>query len=161
VTSKFHEFNDTRYRRIEYWLEATTRVCEFMTTNILTDPIIEGGGKKRLPTDERIQGVGEKVVNWVSDSGPPPAAHGPSVMPLVGWVRITAGGKQNSWRRGGGLRVYLDRPWNVSGYGEMLAVVLPSAAATGDPNFTPAKQPLKNYVTQWGNDPVWLSAGLI
>jgi hypothetical protein len=59
------------------------------------------------------------------------------------------------------LRVYLNRPWNVSGYGEMLAVVLPSAAFTSAPNTDPmtdpATQPLKNFVTQWGNDPIWLS----
>ena len=52
-------------------------------------------------------------------------------------------------------RVYLDRPWNVSGYGEMLAVVLPPAGFTSDPETTPAGHPLKNYVTQWGADPVW------
>jgi hypothetical protein len=40
----------------------------------------------------------------------------------------------------------------------MLAVVLPAAGFSGDPNDKPAAQPLKNFVTQWGNDPVWLSA---
>ena len=39
----------------------------------------------------------------------------------------------------------------------MLAVVLPAAAFAGDPNSDPTAQPLKNYVTQWGNDPIWLS----
>ena len=49
------------------------------------------------------------------------------VVPTFGWVRgKTTQGTLTSWRRGGGLRVYLDRPWNVTGYGEMLAVVLPS-----------------------------------
>jgi hypothetical protein len=35
--------------------------------------------------------------------------------------------------------------------------VLPGAAFTGDPNDKPDGQPLKNFVTQWGNDPIWLS----
>ena len=39
----------------------------------------------------------------------------------------------------------------------MLAVVLPGANFNGDPNTDPAAQPLKNFVTQWGNDPIWLS----
>jgi hypothetical protein len=39
----------------------------------------------------------------------------------------------------------------------MLGVVLPAATFAGDPNSDPAAQPLKNYVTQWGNDPIWLS----
>jgi hypothetical protein len=39
----------------------------------------------------------------------------------------------------------------------MLAVVLPGANFTGDPNNVPKERPLKNFVTQWGNDPIWLS----
>ena len=39
----------------------------------------------------------------------------------------------------------------------MLAVVLPNKSFTGDPNDKPAGQPLKNFVTQWGNDPIWES----
>src|SRR5262249_7939331 len=34
---KYHEFNDTRYRRIQYWLEATTRFREFMPKSVLTE----------------------------------------------------------------------------------------------------------------------------
>jgi hypothetical protein len=79
------------------------------------------------------------------------------VVPTFGWVRTAGTGTKGSWRRGGGLRVYVDRPWNVSGYGEMLAVVLPSAAFSADPMTRPAAQPLKNFVTQWGNDPIWES----
>jgi hypothetical protein len=63
----------------------------------------------------------------------------------------------SSWRRGSGLRVYLDRPWNVSGYGEMLAVVLPPATFADDPETKPAGAPYKRFVTQWGNDPIWVS----
>jgi hypothetical protein len=68
---------------------------------------------------------------------------------------VSADGTARSWRRGGGLRVSLERPWNVSGYGEMLAVVLPPAGFVGDPDSTPAGRPYKKYVTQWGNDPLW------
>jgi hypothetical protein len=39
----------------------------------------------------------------------------------------------------------------------MLGVVLTAAGFTGDPMSQPAAQPLKNFVTQWGNDPVWSS----
>jgi hypothetical protein len=37
----------------------------------------------------------------------------------------------------------------------MLGVVLPPAGFASDPDTTPAGHPLKNYVTQWGADPVW------
>ena len=50
---------------------------------------------------------------------------------------------------GGGLRVYLRRPWLASGYMEMLAVVLPR------PGEASAEHRLAPFVTQWGADPAW------
>jgi hypothetical protein len=51
-------------------------------------------------------------------------------------------------RKGGGLRVYLDRPWFSSGEGELLGVVLPQQSGMPDEAFRP-------YVTMWGIDPIW------
>ena len=153
VENKIHEFNDTRYRRIEYWFEATTTFREFMPASILTEDV---NGTPE-PTDKNITVTGPKVRTWIPSSAPPPAPEVLYVVPTFGWVRSEKRGGQGSWRRGGGLRIYLNRPWNVSGYGEMLGVVVPSAAFTGDPAKDPAQQPLKNFVTQWGNDPIWLS----
>ncbi|MDD5718845.1 MAG: hypothetical protein PHQ53_04080 [Candidatus Krumholzibacteria bacterium] len=150
---KIHEFHNTRYRRIEYWIEATTKFREFMPASLLTEVV--GGATQ--PTEANIKVVGPKVRTWIPCSGPPPAPEVLYVVPTFGWVRSGDAVGKSSWRRGGGLRVYLNRPWNASGYGEMLAVVLPGAGFTGDPNDSPAAQPLKNFVTQWGNDPIWLS----
>jgi hypothetical protein len=147
---KFHEFHDTRYRRIEYWIEATTKFREFMTPGLLVD-------KNGDPTEEYIRVVGKKTREWIPASAPPPAPQVLYVVPTFGWVRSGNGSSKQSWRRGGGLRVYLDRPWNSSGYGEMLAVVLPRANFSGDPDAEPAQKPMKNFVTQWGSDPIWLS----
>lgn len=154
VGKKLHEFHDTRYRRIEYWLEATTKFREFMPTSLLT----EAGDEGPQPTETNIKVVGPKVRTWVQCSSQPPAPEVLYVVPTFGWVRSKDSSIAKSWRRGGGLRVYLNCPWNVSGYGEMLAVVVPGASFNGDPNTQPAGKPLKNFVTQWGNDPVWLSA---
>ena len=151
VAKKVHEFNDTRYRRIEYWFDATTKFREFLPASVLTEPV---GGE---PTDEHIKVVGPKLRTWIPSSAPPPAPEVLYVVPTFGWVRSDGNGTKASWRRGGGLRVYLNRPWNRSGYGEMLGVIVPSAAFTGDPMTQPTAQPLKNFVTQWGNDPIWLS----
>lgn len=150
MNQKFHEFHDTRYRRIEYWLEATTKFREFMSPGLLLN-------KRKEPTEENIRVTGAKVRDWIKSSAPPPAPEVLYVVPTFGWVRSGDEANRKSWRRGGGLRVYLNRPWNVSGYGEMLAVVLPGATFKGDPNEEPRKKPLKNFVTQWGNDPIWLS----
>ncbi|HEX8159632.1 MAG TPA: hypothetical protein VF526_19800 [Solirubrobacteraceae bacterium] len=148
-----HEFYDTRYRRVEYWLEGTTKFREYLPADLL----LKDPSDPATATDEHIKAVGPKVVTWVPNSAAPPAPEVLYVVPTFGWVRTAATHKASSWRRGGGLRVYLDRPWNVSGYGEMLAVVLAPATFTGDPNTKPAARPYKTLVTQWGNDPIWAS----
>jgi hypothetical protein len=154
VMAKHHEFHDTRYRRIEYWLEATTKFREYLPAGILTEPV----NGEPAPSEKHIKVVGPRTVTWIPSSAPPPAPDVLYVVPTFGWVRTKdeAGGA-SSWRRGGGLRVYLDRPWNVSGYGEMLAVVLPPPAFSGDPDTEPKGRPYKKFVTQWGNDPIWRS----
>ena len=67
-----------------------------------------------------------------------------------------------SRRKGGGLRIYLDRPWYSSGEGELLGVVLWSCAPPQHAAFEAFEVPdfLKSYVTQWGKDPLWSAASL-
>ena len=152
---KAHEFHDTRYRRIEYWFDATTRFREFLPNSVLT-AIVNG---ERVPSETQIKVTGERSVTWIPSSAPPPAPTVLYVVPTFGWKRsIDEHGTLSSWRRGGGLRVYLDRPWNASGYGEMLGVLLPPSTFTGDPDTSPAGAPYKKYVTLWGNDPIWASS---
>ena len=150
VTPKFHEFHDTRYRRIEYALQATSKFREFLPATILTDA--------GVPTEKNIEITGPRSMTWIPSSAPPPAPDVLYIVPTFGWVRSQDDkGRRSSWRRGGGLRVYLDRPWNVSGYGEMLGVVLPPSSFKGNPDKEPKSAPYKKYITQWGNDPIWLS----
>ena len=150
IAPKAHEFHDTRYRRIAYHLDATTKFREFLPRKILTDGTPE-------PTEKNIKVSGPPAVMWVQSSAPPPTPKILYVVPTYGWERAESGKVTSSWRRGGGLRVYLDRPWNASGYGEMLAVVLPPAGFGGDPETEPKVAPYKRSVTQWGNDPIWVS----
>jgi len=159
---KKHEFSDTRYRRIEYWMNATTRFREYLTPDILLTKdkngnFIQDAKGNYIPDDSRIKVTGDRIVDWIPNSAPPPAPEVLYVIPTFGWTRLASGKTKKTWRRGGGLRVYLNRPWYVSGYGEMLAVVLPPAGFTQDPNDKPAAQPLKSFVSQWGNDPIWKS----
>jgi hypothetical protein len=95
---KNHEFHDTRYRRIEYWLEGTTKFREYMPAKILT--------KMTKPTEENIKVTGPRAIIWIPSSSPPPAPEILYIVPTFGWVRTTNDkGDQFSWRRGGGLRV--------------------------------------------------------
>lgn len=76
------------------------------------------------------------------------------ILPTFEWSGPT-GGDPRSTRRGGGLRVYLARPWYSSGMGEELAVVLrPQGAAAGRDAARDA------LVTQWGRDAVTVSGSL-
>ena len=54
IAIKAHEFHDTRYRRIEYWFDATSRFREFLPGQLLTT--LEGG--ERVPTDANIKVTG-------------------------------------------------------------------------------------------------------
>lgn len=145
---KVHDFGDTRYRRVEYRLVGTTRFREYVPADVTPQE------PRGLPDTERLTVTSETERVWALSSAPPPAPEVLYVMPTFGWSRKTdSSGKHTSWRRGSGLRVWLDRPWNASGYGEMLGVVLLPAGQPIEPNSAP----YKDVVTQWGNDPVWKS----
>lgn len=68
------------------------------------------------------------------------------VVPTFGWDRTPA----RSTRSGGGLRVWLDRPWFSSGNGELLGVVLDNS---GQPISTDDR--MDKLVTRWGYDPAF------
>ncbi|MBA1242426.1 hypothetical protein [Pseudomonas japonica] len=148
LVPRVHELQSTHYRRITYWFDATTRFRECLPPALLLD---ETGA----PTDEHIKVTGEPVTTWVLNSAPPAAPVYLYAIPTFQWVRAPDDQGGHRIERRGGLRVYLDRPWNGSGYGEMLAVVLPPPGFRGEPNTDPPGHPLRQYVTQWGSDPVW------
>lgn len=132
-----HVFNDTRARYVGYRMRATTRFREFMPIKIRAQP-------------ELLDRTSERRATWVPASSPPAAPVIRYVVPTFGWWEGDApGGGRRIWREGGGLRVYLDRPWFSSGSNEMLAVLLPRVADVG-PN-----DDLRDFVSQWGADPVW------
>lgn len=76
------------------------------------------------------------------------------VVPTFGWSTKRGPDGVSSHRRGGGLRVYLDRPWWSSGDGETLGVVLWS----GPPDAGGPDDSLRPYVTGWGMDPLYRAA---
>jgi hypothetical protein len=61
---------------------------------------------------------------------------------------------KSATRTGGGVRVYLDRPWWVTGGGEKLGVLM----AAGSPGQNPLTSDLGKLATQWGVDPVHAGA---
>ena len=144
-----HEFGDTKYRRVLYRLEATSRFREFMPAAV-REPLVSG------ETNPQIKVISDEATGWIPNSAPPPAPEVLYVIPTFGWTRRKSGKSRSSWRDGGGLRVYLNRPWFVSGHNEMLAVVLPPDNATS----AKIDEELKSFVTQWGTDPIWSSTNI-
>jgi hypothetical protein len=77
------------------------------------------------------------------------------VIPAFRWTK----GAGTSERHGGGLRVYMERGWYSSGDGELLGVVLASNVDASAPTVLAENDPLRNFVSQWGADPLRASAG--
>ncbi|MCU1682378.1 MAG: hypothetical protein JWQ81_3117 [Amycolatopsis sp.] len=76
------------------------------------------------------------------------------VVPTFGWTEQSTnlGLKRTRTRGGGGLRVFLERPWYSSGVGEQLAVVLLDSQEARPPDQTDKHR--LELVTQLGVDPV-------
>ncbi|MGE3106993.1 MAG: hypothetical protein AB7G11_04145 [Phycisphaerales bacterium] len=137
-----HLLNDTKRRRVRYTATASSRYREY------------------FPQDADLSFVrrSEPVVVDVPASARPLAPEVVYAIPTFGWQRQTQTNLKRSVRFGGGLRVYLGRPWYSSGEGELLGVTLWNYA-NGTLNDQ-SRDKLKAYFTQWGMDPIWQTAGL-
>lgn len=134
-------FGDTRHRRVTYRAISTSRFASDFPEGLVftreSDPIVVS----------------------VPNSAKPPAPRIVQVLPTFGWRRERSGTLTSSIRYGRGLRVYLERPWFVSGEGELLGVVVwPSD--TPPPGKETRRDHLAGLVTEWGLDPLRRSGRL-
>lgn len=104
-----HEFHDTKYRKVTYQAVATTRFREYFPENVTND---QNNITRRSPD----------VTVDVPNAAPPPAPKVLYVLPTFVWEKSSDSAWQTCSRRGGGLRVYLDRPWYSSGDGELMTI---------------------------------------
>ena len=135
-----HRFGDTKYRCVSYKAVATSRYRHMFRPLPIEQPAI--------PPDQMPRFTKESP--WIKadvlNTAPPDAPKVLYIIPTFKWETTQQGVRR---RVGGGLRVYLDRPWYSSGDGERLAVVL-----TPDPRGV-IEDYAKPYVSQWGLDPIW------
>ncbi len=151
-----HEFGDTKYRKVAYTAMATTRFREYFP---FSDADLESG---RVVITRTSDPAGVEVLS----SARPAAPKVLYVVPTFAWQRRKTATGRESTRLGGGLRVYLERPWYSSGDGELLGVVLPLGNPAGAAlSELVAAGPsasnlglLKPLVTQMGADPVWATS---
>lgn len=138
-----HEFGDTKHRWVRYRLTGTTRFREYFPSSVTSDPA-------------KISRTGEEVLVNVLASARPEAPKVQYIVPSWRWDQdpVDPSGGWTRFRRtrvGGGLRVWMDRPWYSSGEGEKLGVILWPGGAAPD-------ERIGKWVSQFGMDPAWTSA---
>jgi hypothetical protein len=111
-----HEFGDTKHRYVDYTPTATTRFREYFPPEITDRP-------------ELVRNVGAPLHVDVKSSARPEPPDVRYIVPTWEWTTETLDVDSplavRRVRSGGGLRVYLGRPWYSSGPDELLGVVLP------------------------------------
>jgi hypothetical protein len=130
-----HHFEDTKHRYVEVNTISTSRFDKYFAD-------IRG-------IDCTVTSIGKKL--HVPSSVAPSKPDVQYIIPTFGWTRSGT----TSARTGGGLRVYLGRPWFSSGDAERLAVVM----WTNKPGYAGLDK-VKDYVSYWGRDPLYVSKAL-
>lgn len=142
IAAPRHAIGDTRHHRIRYRAVAVSRDADCFI------PPVEGeAGFSRESASLEVS---------IPASSRPLAPEVAYVLPTFGWQRQTDTSVKRSVRFGGGLRVYLKRPWFSSGEGERLGVVLWRGGLLDQAT----RDRYKSYFTQWGMDPIWQAAPL-
>jgi hypothetical protein len=138
VHAMVHNMADTRHRNVDYRFRASTRYREYF------DPIV-------TPTPDDLSLLGPVARIDVPNSARPPKPVVRDVLPMFRWFEETEPDQPFALRRErrSGLRVYLDRPWYMTGDDELLGVVV---AFGNDANVA-------QHVSHWGADPVFLQQG--
>ena len=136
-----HRFGDTKYRCVSYTAIGTSRYREYFRPMQDEETDLLQNGK--LPP--RWTRSSPPIMLDILSTAQPESPKVLYVIPTFKWEASPQGHR----RVGGGLRVYLDRPWYSSGDGEQLAVVLYPDARADLP------EQAKAFVTQWGLDPLW------
>jgi hypothetical protein len=150
-----HEFDDTRHRMVDYRTTIVSRHQEYYPAS-----------KSR-----RFSSSSEPTHRKIDSSKRPDPPVVSYIVPTFQWDTHEHGKSQSETvltRKGGGLRIYIERPWYSSGDGELLGVVLlpdevrksPSVldrftAALNGTNLSCVEGFMDENVTIWGADPIW------
>ncbi|WP_166351882.1 hypothetical protein [Phytoactinopolyspora limicola] len=162
-----HEFASTGARRVTYALVATGRFGDCYPDGAL-EQAVGDGVEVVLPNTEvppppvvravePLQVVDPPVIDMDHDPGPMTVGDlTTEPLPGPGWLRA------KRVRHGGWLRVYLERPWHLTGEGELLGVVVadsePPAGTLKDNAWRLTSLP--PWCSQAGQDPIHQTHGV-
>jgi hypothetical protein len=190
-----HEFGDTKYREVVYHIRATTRFLDYIPkdpsqiTKLVKQDLKDKIILDHIPKDPSqitddpniVTRDSTPVTLKILSSARPASPKVLYIIPTFKWEKVSRDSGIEKRRIGGGLRVYMERPWFSSGDGELLGVVLydptdtPIVAVPQSVPITPLPTPgttpfipepslateipeeYKSFVTQWGVDPIWRS----
>ena len=135
INPLIQHFEDTKHRWVSYKLSASSRYREYFD--------------KILAADKDINTVREsdwiEKVNILSSSRPKPPEID-YIIPTFEWKKSKSDSQITHQRLGGGLRVFIKRPWYSTGVDEKLAVIIPTTSSNYSSDFT-----------HWGIDPILFS----
>jgi hypothetical protein len=143
-----HVIGDTKYHEITYSVNAKSRFAPYFAghKDVISNPRDEKlASKFTLPNNKTDKT--EDVVHICNRAAPDP----PSIQYIVPIFRWDIGERSHGGihkRCGGGLRIYVDKPWCSSGDGELLGVLLAERPES-------LSESVAKLVTQWGIDPLW------
>ena len=145
-----HSIGDTKYHHITYSTIATTRYREHFPVALTSD-----SQNLVRPTPAEVgtppAAASMRVVD-IPNNARPAAPKPLYILPTFQWSQAEAGDMVTHVRRGGGLRVYTERPWYSSGAGELLGALVRPAVVSPTSDQAEA---LKKYTSEWGMDPIW------
>lgn len=128
------EFGDTRRRRVTYTVTAVSRFEKFFERLTAIDP-------------KACLAQGELLVSDVPSSVRPPVIKLLYTIPTFRWEQSFDGDSLIRQRHGGGLRVFLERPWFSSGEDEALGVLAWKSDWAVPQDLS--------YISIAGCDPIW------
>lgn len=137
-----HHFGDTKHRWVDYKLVAASRYREYFDKILQANP--ELITTRESEWKERIN---------ILSSARPKTPEIEYIVPTFEWRKTQTSDAVRHQRMGGGLRIYLKRPWFSTGDDEMLAVILPDAKSSIT-SFVSANPGYTNDYTHWGIDPI-------
>ena len=134
-----HEFGDTKRRTVSYRADAATRFRDYFPAEITQTPA-------------NLTRTGDVSQIVVPSSARPAAPDVRYVVPTFRWQTEPLADGLLRRRCGGGLRVWLGRPWYSSGEGEQLAVLIGQGYDNANPKTA---EVFDRYRSRWGLDPFW------